>query len=640
VVVGVTRRAELPGVVRDLRRFGSRLRVVPQLRMVSLRVGAPRPLLRALRSDSRIAWIERPRRLRTLAEPLDVVDPATGVAYTWAYDAVRAGPALTAVGGGSPAPIAIVDTGVAVGHPDLLGRVGKTYSVPDGGADVTDLVGHGTFVAGLISAIDGNGVGMRGVAGATPLIVVRAGTSATFTSDAVAAGIVWAVDNGARVVNLSLGGPCPSTEAERSAVRYAHDRNVVVVASSGNDGLLGNTPNCPAAEIGGVGGGPGLGLAVAATRPDGLRAPFSTAGESVSVAAPGAAVQGCLQGLVSTIPPTATQWDTGSCGLVVGGAEGGRWAYCLGTSVAAPIVSAVAALVFAANPGLTADQVIDIVKRSAYRTDGIGWNPETGWGIVDATAAVELARGIPQAPPALEFSVVPRVRRFEIDLAGRAVRALDGGLPSPAVQYLLETSEDGVAFREVAPWSSTAPAGILEAAPGRETWFRATACDSSRTCTTRTAGPLVPAIDEPEVRIAVVRKRGSRVVLRVRLDGDPYLDGAAKVAVAYATARRFRSLGHVVVPFNGAVVLRARATAPGRFRVRARLGAGLDWTQATSVPALVTVRKGAFARKALREASRPGTLLAVTPPATVRLPLRSRPPDADAAGARLLPQPR
>ena len=91
------------------------------------------------------------------ADPLDTVDPATGLKYTWSYDDVRAAEALLAAGGGSRRTIAVMDTGLDVSHPEFAGRIARTYDTFTRGSDVTDTVGHGTFVTGLIAAIDGNG---------------------------------------------------------------------------------------------------------------------------------------------------------------------------------------------------------------------------------------------------------------------------------------------------------------------------------------------------------------------------------------------------------------------------------------------------------------------------------------------------
>jgi subtilisin family serine protease len=235
---------------------------------------------------------------------------------------------------GAPPTIAVVDTGANLRAADLAGRRVQTYDVRSRGHDVRDASNHGTIVASIIARADG----------AARLLVIRAGSSSGAFSDAnEAAAIRYAVDHGARVVNLSLGGPRTS-KAERAAVAYAIARGVLLVAAAGDD--YASRPEYPAALLGADG------LAVAAIRPDGSHADFSNTGPWVSIAAPGEE----------------------------------------GTSFAAPLVSAAAALVWQANPRLTVRQVVAILQQTAsgggVRTDALGF------GVVDAAAAVARARAL------------------------------------------------------------------------------------------------------------------------------------------------------------------------------------------------------------------------------------------------------
>jgi len=228
--------------------------------------------------------------------------------------------------------IAVVDTGADLRVPELAAAHAVLYDVRSRSRDVRDLNGHGTRVATLIARESG---GAR-------LMIIRAGSSSGAFSDAnEAAAIRYAVDHGARIVNLSLGGPRTSA-AERSAVRYAISRGALIVAAAGDD--YASRPEYPAALLG------PSGLAVAAVMRDGTRAAFSNTGPWVSLAALG---------------------------------EGG-------TSFAAPLVSAAAARVWAAKPGLTARQVVAVLQETASgrgtRTD------ELGFGVVDAAAAVARVR--------------------------------------------------------------------------------------------------------------------------------------------------------------------------------------------------------------------------------------------------------
>jgi subtilisin family serine protease len=479
-------------------RLAPQVRVLRTLRAVELRGADAAALRRALHGDRAVAFVQADGTLHAQAEPSQAIDPHTGLAYDWAYDTVRAGQALAAVGGGSPAPVAIVDSGVDVAHPDLAGRVVATWNAVDGSTDVTDGLGHGTFAAGLVSAIDGNDVGTRGVAGDTPLIAIKiADAHGVMRRSALARGVVWAVDHGARVINLSLGAFQPSA-VEGRALAYAARHGVLVVAAAGNYGRWPGLPVYPAASLGGLRGGWSDGLSVAATRPDGQPAPWSSRNRDVSVAAPGAGPGGACGGLgvFSTIPATAVAFDAPhSCGAAVPTVGDGRYAYDEGTSFSSPIVAGVAALVLAVRPQLTPGQVADVIRRSAHQTYGApGWNSRTGEGVVDAAAAVALAAGYDTTPPSVTLTahsaplgVTLRVRAGDVAAPGQAVA---GGL-----RFTLLRSRDGRSFATVAPESARAP-GFVPRSGGRQVrWLRLRVCDRDRNCTVATAGPLRAAVN-------------------------------------------------------------------------------------------------------------------------------------------------
>src|SRR3954447_22489341 len=232
---------------------------------------------------------------------------------------------------GSPAVrIAIVDSGVDVRHPDLASKVVGTHNAVTGGTDVHDVVGHGTGTASVAAAATGNGVGIAGAGRNSSLLAVKVAdvTGRIFTDD-LAAGIVWAVDHGANVVNLSLGGPT-SDRLEKAAVAYAEAHNVLVVAAAGNEGS--SAKQFPAAL-------PGV-LAVGATSSNGaVRAPFSSYGPWVDLAAPGRSI------VVAT--------------------PGGGYEVADGTSYSAPLVSGAAALLAAYRPGRTAAQLAQALDDGA-----------------------------------------------------------------------------------------------------------------------------------------------------------------------------------------------------------------------------------------------------------------------------------
>jgi|SRR5581483_2474606 len=236
--------------------------------------------------------------------------------------------ALAALSLAQPLTVAVVDTGADVHAPAIAAAHPRTYDVRTHGRDVRDPNGHGTKVASIVARESG---GAR-------LLVIRAGSASGAFSDAnEAAGIRYAVAHGARIVNLSLGGPSTS-HLERAAIADAVAHGVLVVAAAGDD--YASRPEYPAALLGRDG------LAVASVLADGSHALFSNTGPWVSIAAPG---------------PD-------------------------GTSFAAPRVAAAAARVWAADPGLSAPQVVRLLERTASG-DGTR-NDELGYGVLDVGRAL------------------------------------------------------------------------------------------------------------------------------------------------------------------------------------------------------------------------------------------------------------
>ncbi len=250
--------------------------------------------------------------------------------------------------------VAVVDTGVDGTHPDLDHVLVPGTDLVAGGSVATDPNGHGSHVAGIVGAEVGNGVGVEGLLSGVAVMPVRVlGADGSGSTATVAKGVVWAVDHGADVVNLSLGGDA-SDPTLRAAVEYAEDRDVVVVAATGNDATRGNPVTYPAAY-------PSV-LAVAATDSASRRASFSGYGPHVDVAAPGV-------GVLSTVP-------------------GGGYAAFSGTSMAAPYAAAVVAAVASRYPGLDPARVRARVTASARDLGTPGFDESYGHGLVDPVAAL------------------------------------------------------------------------------------------------------------------------------------------------------------------------------------------------------------------------------------------------------------
>ncbi|MDX6579513.1 MAG: hypothetical protein QOJ47_1062, partial [Gaiellales bacterium] len=151
VEIALDRAAHAERVIRAARglRVGPVESILP-LRVLVMRTRRPAALVARLRARAGVSAIAQVRVLRPALDTETGLDPQTGIAYSWAYDAVNAGPAIAAVGGGSSFPVAIVDTGVDAGEPDLAGRIASLrHDAASGGSTVTDVVGHGTMVAGV-----------------------------------------------------------------------------------------------------------------------------------------------------------------------------------------------------------------------------------------------------------------------------------------------------------------------------------------------------------------------------------------------------------------------------------------------------------------------------------------------------------
>jgi subtilisin family serine protease len=390
--------------------------VVKRLR--ALRVVAVRPAgdvgayAARLAAEPGIARVDRASARRSLAEPALALD-ASSFPFQWQYAAVGADRVPADVAAAAAGiTIAVVDTGADVSAPDLASKVPVSHSVRSGGASVTDANGHGTFVAALAAGSSTNGDGIAGVAGEAGLMVVQAGNAnGSFTDVDEAAAIVWAVDHGAKVVNLSLGG-AGASPLEARAVDYAVSKGALLIAAAGNGFNRGNAVEYPAALLQPVGsrGVGGRGLAVAATGRDGARAAFSSTGTHISLAAPGVGVFSA----VSTASPERRYPRT-----ALPGSLGGLYGYGSGTSYAAPQVAGAAALVWAANPRLLATDVASILEATA--SGGGSWNAEVGFGVVDVAAAVERARTAEPGAPVFAPPRAPARLRVTATRAGARV---------------------------------------------------------------------------------------------------------------------------------------------------------------------------------------------------------------------------
>ncbi|MDQ7909380.1 type VII secretion-associated serine protease mycosin [Phytohabitans sp. ZYX-F-186] len=298
---------------------------------------------------------------------------------------------------GQGVTVAVVDTGVDGGTPQLRGRVlpGQDLTATGRPRADNDCFGHGTFVAGIVAAAPAEGTGFTGVAPDARILPVRvANTMEDGTAARLAQGVRAAVDAGAKVVNISASTPVPDPSLV-AAVEYAERRDVVVVAAAANGAERGQTVAYPAAfptvvAVGAIDSGGGL-------------ANFSQTGKHLGLVAPGVDV-------TSVGPRGAGHWQ-GS-----------------GTSYAVPFVSGTAALVRAYRPGLTAAQVRARLLATADHPAAAMPDPGFGWGVVNPAAAVSAV--LPEEGGASAAEPPPAARHPDLpppDPTGPRLAALAAG---------------------------------------------------------------------------------------------------------------------------------------------------------------------------------------------------------------------
>jgi subtilisin family serine protease len=256
--------------------------------------------------------------------------------------------------------VAVVDTGVDYNHPDLKNRVltDLGYNFLNNSKDTMDDNWHGTHVAGIIAADALNNIGVAGIVGdfdvkIIPIKVLN--SKGEGSSDIMAMGIKYAADAGADIINFSVGFDVKDSYIS-DAIRYARAKGVFVVVSAGNNGI-----NCDVSSPAGDEGA----YTVASVNSADEKSIFSNFGYSVKIAAPGEAI-------LSTVP-------------------GGGYDYRNGTSMAAPVVAGVAAMMKAVNPDITAEEVENILNKTAVDVMEKGKDNNTGYGVVNAKAAVDMA---------------------------------------------------------------------------------------------------------------------------------------------------------------------------------------------------------------------------------------------------------
>lgn len=309
--------------------------------------------------------------------------------------------------------VAVIDSGVNPNHPDLKENLTSGWDFLDDTDSMTDLTGHGTHVSGIIGAVANNHVGVAGIAWDVTIMPVRVTRLVAPSVEAIAAGIAYAVDNGADIINLSLQVTADLPPI-REAIEYADVHGVIIVAAAGNYGP--GPTQYPANYE------PVIGVGSASPWGGSVLSEFSARGEGVQLIAPGEQI-----------------WSTNHVSSYVTSS---------GTSMAAPVVSGVAALMLA--NGIDPADVPDVLYRTAIR---IG-DPETniddrhtyGWGLVNAYAAV---MGVDPAAAVL----------YVVDEDGDVVSAI--GSPDDSRRFEIRSVAEGEALTLVG-WIDVNGSGSLD----------------------------------------------------------------------------------------------------------------------------------------------------------------------------------
>ena len=399
VLISVAPDSDTPEAAQKIAAYGTILRYIPDLHMYRIRLAPTRaagdPVANAIPALKVLPEVRsaEPNYIRHIfSNPNDTY-------YSLQYGPKRVQADL---GWGIWQPrqqviIAVLDTGVDSGHPDLTNKILRDANGVVGYDAATaqrntalDVYGHGTHVAGIAAAQVNNNGGVVGIAGWNgqagnsdahfiKIMPVRVlGSDGSGDDATIADGITWAVDHGARVINMSLGST-GYTDVLNNACQYAWGRGCIVCAAAGNDGL--SDINYPAAD-------PNV-LAVAATDRNDQLTDYTNYGSWVNVAAPGGANNGADQ-IYSTMPTYNTNVSGFTYSL--------NYDYLSGTSMSTPFVAGEAALLMSQNPSLTNAQIYSLIvtKVDAY-TRIFGERLGAGAGRINVYQA--LLAAAPSAPP-------------------------------------------------------------------------------------------------------------------------------------------------------------------------------------------------------------------------------------------------
>lgn len=419
------------------------------------------------------------RALRTSNDPLPQpawVASATNMQAAWDRSV------------GNGAVVAVIDSGFALSHEDLASQwyqnAGETGMTASGGrcwtgtsvsksanncdddnngyqddwrgwdfvgvnntpqAGETDPAGagvaHGTEVSGLVGAAGNNGIGTATMSWNNKIMPLQAlGDDGSGYTSSIASAVYYAVDNGAAVINMSLGGSANDATLAQ-AIRYAYDRGVVVVAAAGNCGT-GNEQGCDPARPGAM-GYPALNpyvIAVGATTSGNARASFSSYGPGLDVTAPGSGT------MVSPMWRSTNQTSAYATSLY-------------GTSFASPIVASYAGLIKSLRPSSSVDDVTALISATTFKPTAMGSAPymtELGHGIIDTEAGLRVAASLNQA------SSAPGLLQTGSHISEHSFQSgstLTSGCQAAAASYCTIWAKNSLGYDRYLPYIQTDAAG-------------------------------------------------------------------------------------------------------------------------------------------------------------------------------------
>ncbi|MDT7960812.1 MAG: S8 family serine peptidase, partial [Armatimonadota bacterium] len=493
-----------------------------------------------------VRYVERNYLVFTCNDPLS--------SQQWGLTRIQAAQAWAIATPQRTVYLAIIDTGVDATHPDLAQRVRRYsngtvygYNTQLNNANTHDFHGHGTHCAGIAAAHTGNGIGIAGVASTAPVQIMPVkvlNDQGIGTMTDVARGIIWAADNGAQVLSLSLGGNA-GTQQLADAVNYAWNRGCVVVAAAGNNGS--NAPFYPAAYENA--------LAVAASDPNDRLTDFSQYGTWVDIAAPGSSI-------LSTVP-------------------GNRYEAWSGTSMACPHVAGAAALIWSCVPSLTNQQLRLALENNAdpvqsYWFGGIG----EGKGRLNLYRALQAALQMENTPTVSRLTLDPTSVTAGGTARGTVVLSRPAGAGGTVVE--LRSSNPTLAWCAaqitIPQGQTTGVFDIRTAANGAgSATITASSGGVSRTATLQVVSPF--RVQSVAVSPAAITG-GRSATLTVRLT-MPAPAGGVRVSLQ-SNAPQASLPASVIVPAGQSSVSVQVATHPVAQRVHATLTAALNGSQAST----------------------------------------------------------